>query len=73
MPAWANPHPEMVGHGVHIAPWLDITGNPIVVAVGADNLVVSYQPWLPCKSYDEIADELWYMLDRVRPSLEITP
>ena len=62
-PTRAQPVPEWLERGVHIAPWLDQSGNPVVVAIGANHRVVCWQPWLPGQTYEQVTAGLADMLD----------
>lgn len=61
------PVPVLKGRGVYIADFLDAQGNPIIQAIGKTGRVVSWLPWLPDLSLEQLVAELWRYLDMQDP------
>ena len=73
VPTWDRPNPEMFGRGVYALPYRDTLGNPLVVAIRSDGRFAGWLPLMPHQAYQEVADELWYVLDGVDPVAELEP
>jgi len=63
LPTRERPVPGWLERGVHVAPWLDASGNPIVVAVQTNHRLLTWQPWLPGQTYEQVASGLQDLLD----------